>query len=87
MSPSYKAISLIKQSDMTKEQLIIFLLNVSKEALFDYLMESKILNNSTRLSKNKMIELIINNGVITVNKKINILPINTEKMKISIKYF
>ena len=87
MSPSYKAISLIKQSDMTKEQLIIFLLNVSKEALFDYLMESKILNNSTRLSKNKMIELIINNEVITVNKKINILPINTEKMKISIKYF
>ena len=83
MSPSYKAISLIKQSDMTKEQLIIFLLNVSKEALFDYLMESKILNNSTRLSKNKMVELIINNGVITVNKKINILPINTEKMKIS----
>ena len=87
MSPSYKAISLIKQSDMTKEQLTIFLLNVSKEALFDYLMESKILNNSTRLSKNKMIELIINNGVTTVNKKINILPINTEKMKISIKYF
>ena len=35
---------------MTKEQLTIFLLNVSKEALFDYLMESKILNNSTRLS-------------------------------------
>ena len=34
-----------------------------------------------------MIELFINNGVITVNKKINILPINTEKMKISIKYF
>ena len=30
-----------------------------------------------------MIELIINNGVITVNKKINILPINTEKMKIN----
>ena len=85
MSPSYKAISLIKQSDMTKEQLIIFLLNVSKESLFDYLMESKILNNSTRLSKNKMIELIINNGVTTVNKKINILPINTEKMKISSK--
>ena len=85
MSPSYKAISLIKQSDMTKEQLTIFLLNVSKEALFDYLMESKILNNSTRLSKNKMIELIINNGVTTVNKKINILPINTEKMKISSK--
>ena len=32
-----------------------------------------------------MIELFINNGVITVNKKINILPTNTEKMKISSK--
>ena len=50
MSPSYTAISLIKQSNMTKEKLTMFLLNVSKEALFDYLMESKLLNNSTRLS-------------------------------------
>ena len=41
-------------------------------------MESNILNNSTRLSKNKMIELIINNGVITIDKEINILPINTK---------
>ena len=85
MSSSYKAISLTKQSPMTKEQLTIFLLNISKEALFDYLIEPKILNNSTRLSKNKMIELIINNGVITVDKEINILPINTEKMRISNK--
>ena len=29
-----------------------------------------------------MIELIINNGMITVDKDINILPINTEKMRI-----
>ena len=32
-----------------------------------------------------MIELIINNGMITVDKDINILPVNTEKMRISDK--
>ena len=51
-------------------------------------MESKILNNSTRISKKKkkkMIELIINNGVITVDKNVNILPINTERRKIDDK--
>ena len=53
MTPSYTTISLIKQSNMTKEQLTIFLINVSKEALFDYLNESKILNNPGRISKNK----------------------------------
>ena len=36
MSSSYFAISLIKQSNMAKEQLPIFLLNVSKEALPDF---------------------------------------------------
>ena len=85
MTPSYNPISLIKQSDMTKEQLAIFLLNVSKEALFDYLSESKILNNPGRISKNKMIKLIINDGKLTVDKEINILPINTERMRISNK--
>ena len=85
MTPSYNPISLIKQSDMTKEQLAIFLLNVSKETLFDYLSESKILNNPGRISKNKMIKLIINDGELTVDKEINILPINTERMRISNK--
>ena len=85
MTPSYNPISLIKQSDMTKEQLAIFLLNVSKEALFDYLSESEILNNPGRISKNKMIKLIINDGELTVDKEINILPINTERMRISNK--
>ena len=56
MSPSYTSILLIKQSNISKEQLTIFLLNVSKEALFDYLNESKILNNPTGLSKKKMTE-------------------------------
>ena len=70
---------------MTREQITIFLLNVSKEVLFDYLMESKILSNSTSISKTKMIELIITDGVITVDKEINIVPINTEKMRIRSK--
>ena len=56
MSPSHTSISLIKQSNMSKERLTIFLLNVPKEALFNYLNEPKILSNPTRLSKNKMIE-------------------------------
>ena len=56
MSPSHTSISLIKQSNMSKERLTIFLLNVPKEALFNYLNESKILSNPTRLSKIKMIE-------------------------------
>ena len=42
MSPLYIAISLIKQSNMSKEQRPLFLLNVSKEALLDYLIESNI---------------------------------------------
>ena len=81
MSPSYTSILLIKQSNISKEQLTIFLLNVSKEALFDYLNESKILNNPTRLSKKKMTEWIINDGVLKIDKEISILPINTEKMR------
>ena len=50
-------------------------------------MESKILNNSTRLSKKKKkkIQLIINNGVVTVDKNINILPINTKRRRIGDK--
>ena len=52
-------------------------------------MESKILNNSTRLSTTtttkKKIQLIINNGVVTVDKNINILPINTERRRIGDK--
>ena len=41
MSSSYFAISLIKQSNMPKEELAIFLLNVSKEVLSEYLNDSK----------------------------------------------
>ena len=65
MSSSYYAVSLIKKSNMSKEQLAIFLLNISKEALCDFLIESGILNKPTNLTKNKMIELIINDGILT----------------------
>ena len=55
MPSSYFAISLIKQSNISKEQLAIFLFNISKEALHDYLNESKTLNqhNQHKLTKKK----------------------------------
>ena len=82
MSSSYFAISLIKRSNMTKEQLAIFLLNISKEALSDFLKESGILNRPTNFTRNKMIELIINDGVLTKGNEINILTNNTERIRI-----
>ena len=82
MSSSYFAISLIKRSNMTKEQLAILLLNISKEALSDFLNESGILNRPTNFTRNKMIELIINDGVLTKGNEINILTNNTERIRI-----
>ena len=38
---------------MPKEQLAIFLLDVSKEALCDFLMEPRALNKPTNLKKTK----------------------------------
>ena len=83
MSSSHYAISMIKQSNVPKEQLAIFLLNVSKEALCDFLMESRILNKPTNLTKNKMIQLIINDGLLTTGNAINILSDNTERLTIT----
>ena len=82
MSSSYFAISLIKRSNMTKEQLAVLLLNISKEALSDFLNESGILNRPTNFTRNKMIELIINDGVLTKGNEINILTNNTERIRI-----
>ena len=67
---------------MTKEQLAILLLNISKEALSDFLNESGILNRPTNFTRNKMIELIINDGVLTKGNEINILTNNTERIRI-----
>ena len=82
MSSSYFAISLRKRSNMTKEQLAVLLLNISKEALSDFLNESGILNRPTNFTRNKMIELIINDGVLTKGNEINILTNNTERIRI-----
>ena len=81
MSSSYYAIWLIKQRNISKEQLSIFLLNISKKALHDYLNESGISNKALLLTKNKMIELIINDGMIKIDNAINILTNNTERIK------
>ena len=83
MSSSCYVISLIKQSNMPKEQLAIFLLNVSKETLCDSLNESGLLNKPTNLTKNKMIELSIKDGVIVTGNSINILTNNTERLTIN----
>ena len=82
MSSSYFAISLIKQSNIPEEQLAILLLNVSKEALSDFLNESGLLNKPTNLTKNKMIGSIIEDGVIRTGNSINILTNNTERLVI-----
>ena len=59
---------------MPKEQLAVFLLNVSKQALSDFLNESGLLNKTTNLKK-KMIELIINDGIITTGILLTCLQI------------
>ena len=40
MCSSYKAINITKQSDISNNELSIFLNNISKEALVDYLIYS-----------------------------------------------
>ena len=59
MSSSCYAIWLVKQSNMPKEQLAIFLLDVSKEALCDFLMEPRALNKPTNLKKTKWLKLLL----------------------------
>ena len=69
---------------MQKEQFAIFLLNLSKEALYDFLNESRLIDKSHNLTKNKMVELIINCDVID-NDRVNALTNNTERMRINNK--
>ena len=72
MCSSYKVINIIKQSDISIHELSIFLNNKSKEALVDYLIFSRLPINPNKISKNRMIELIINDDIdmlaIDVNK-------------------
>ena len=67
---------------MPKEQFAIFSLNLLKEALYDFLNESRLIDKSHNLTKNKMIELIINCDVID-NDRVNALTNNTERMRIN----
>ena len=82
MSSSYRAILILKQSEMLNVQLEIFLHNLSKEALSEYLIKSNLLNKPSRLAKNEMIKLIANDVMPIQDKEINIIPVNTEKMRI-----
>ena len=80
MCSSYKVINIIKQSDISNHELSIFLNNKSKEALVDYLIFSRLPINPNKISKNKMIELIINDRVLTTNNDIDMLAIDVNKL-------
>ena len=82
MSSSYFAISLIKQSNIPREQLAIFLRNISKEALCDFLNESGILNKPHNLTRSKMIELIINCNILRRDNETNTITNITERIRI-----
>ena len=67
---------------MPKEQLAIFLLNLSKESLSDFLNELRLVDKSHNLTKNEMIELMINCDVINNNNNaINLITNDTEKIR------
>ena len=82
MCSSYKVINIIKQSNISNHELSIFLNNISKEALVDYLIFSRLPINPNKISKNKMIELIINDRVLTANNDIDMLAIDVNKLNV-----
>ena len=85
MCSSYKAIDIIKQSDISNHELSIFFNNVLKEALVDYLTFSRLPINPNKILKNKMIELIINDRVLTANNDTDMLAIDVNKLNVFIK--
>ena len=67
---------------MPKEQLAIFLLNLSKESLSDFFNELRLVDKSHNLTKNEMIELITKCDVINNNNNaINLITNDTEKIR------
>ena len=80
MCSSYKVINIIKQNDISNYELSTFLNNISKEVLVDYLIFSRLPINPNKISKNKMIELIINDRVLTTNNDIDMLAIDVNKL-------
>ena len=85
MCSSYKAINIIKESDISNHGLSIFLNNISKEALVDYLIYSRLPINLNKISKNEMIEIIINDRVIEANNDIDMLSVNVSKLNVYFK--
>ena len=81
MCSSYKAINIIRQSDISNHELSIFLNNISKEALVDYLIYSRLPINPNKISKNKMIEIIIDR-VIQANNDIDMLAVDVNKLNV-----
>ena len=82
MCSSYKAMNIIKQGDISNHELSIFLNNISKETLVDYLIYSRLPINPNKISKNKMIEIIINDRVIQANNDIDMLSVNVNKLNV-----
>ena len=81
MCSSYKAINIMRQSDMSNHELSTFLNNISKEALVDYLIYSRLPINPNKISKNKMIEIIIDR-VIQANNDIDMLAVDVNKLNV-----
>ena len=77
-----KAINIIRQSDISNHELSIFSNNISKEALADYLIYSRLPINPNKISKNKMIEIIINDRAIQANNDIDMLAADVNKLNV-----
>ena len=67
MCCSHKTIKILKESNISNHELSIILNNKSKEKLTDYLVYSISPINPDKLSKNKIIELIIKDKMCTDN--------------------
>ena len=65
MTSAFIAISILKQSYMSQEQLTNFLFYLSQEALKEYLTNADIYKGKKIMSKNELIEMIITNKPIT----------------------
>ena len=82
MCSSYKAINIIRQSDISNHELSIFLNNISKEALVDYLIYSRLPINANKILKNKMIAININDRAICANNDIDMLTVDANKLNV-----
>ena len=65
-----------------KSWISIFLNNISKEALADYLIYSKLPINPNKISKNKIVEIIINDRAIQAHNDIDMLAVDVNKLNV-----